>query len=133
MVEAIVFMGAMLCIETETAGHSNVGVQNLNERSLQNWPIQSHGAEILYWTVINVRKAGYKIIATVHDAILVEFDITPNIILDVYKVRLIMERCAKEMVGANIKVDYEMILYNWKQEDEAAALFDEIMKLVGDF
>ena len=109
------------------------GVQNLNERSLQNWPIQSHGAEILYWTVINVRKAGYTIIATVHDAILVEFDITPNIILDVYKVRLIMERCAKEMVGANIKVDYEMILYNWKQEDEAAALFDEIMKLVGDF
>ena len=55
------------------------------------------------------------------------------IILDVYEVRLIMERCAKEMVGANIKVDYEMILYNWKQEDEAAALFDEIMKLVGDF
>jgi hypothetical protein len=44
-----------------------------------------------------------------------------------------MERCAKEMVGANIKVDYEMILYNWKQEDDAAALFDEIMKLVGDF
>ena len=107
------------------------GVQNLNERSLGNWPIQSHGAEILYWTVINVRAAGFKIVATVHDAILVEFDISPNIILDVYKVRLIMERCAKEMVGMEIGVDYEPILYNWIQEEEEAELFNEIMKLVG--
>ena len=107
------------------------GVQNLNERSLGNWPIQSHGAEILYWTIINVRAAGFKIVATVHDAIMVEFDISPNIILDVYKVRLIMERCAKEMVGMEIGVDYEPILNSWKLEEEEEELFDEIMKLVG--
>ena len=108
------------------------GVQNMNERSLQNWPIQAHGAEILYWTCIKVREAGFKIIATVHDAVLVEFDISPNIILDVYTVRQIMERCAKQMVGADIKVDYEMILNNWEQEEDAAALFKEIMQLVGN-
>ena len=107
------------------------GLQNINERSLGNWPIQSHGAEILYWTVINVRAAGYKIVATVHDAILVEFDITPNIILDVYEVKKIMQRCAKQMVGAEIGVDYEPILHNWEQGEEESELFDEIMKLVG--
>jgi len=107
------------------------GVQNLNDRSLGNWPIQSHGAEILYWTLINVRKAGFKIIGTVHDAIFVEFDISPNIILDVYKVRLIMERCAKEVVGINIGVDYELALSNWTQEEEAGELFKEIMEMIG--
>ena len=42
-----------------------------------------------------------------------------------------MQRCAKQMVGAEIGVDYEPILHNWEQGEEESELFDEIMKLVG--
>ena len=106
-------------------------VQSINNRSLENWPIQAHGAEILYWAIINIHKAGFKLIATVHDAVLVEFDVSDRIILDVYEVRKIMTRCAKDIVGMEIKTDVEMILYNWEQAKDAKALYDEIMELVG--
>ena len=106
-------------------------VRKINNRSLENWPIQAHGAEILYWSIINIHKAGFKIIATVHDAVLVEFDVSDRIILDVYEVRKIMTRCAKDIVGMEIKTDVEMILYNWEQEEDAKLLYEEIMELVG--
>ena len=106
-------------------------VQSINNRSLENWPIQAHGAEILYWAIINIHKAGFKLIATVHDAVLVEFDVSDRIILDVYEVRKIMTRCAKDIVGMEIKTDVEMILYNWEQAKDAKDLYDEIMELVG--
>jgi hypothetical protein len=68
---------------------------------------------------------------TVHDAVLVEFDVSDRIILDVYEVRKIMTRCAKDIVGMEIKTDVEMILYNWEQEEDAKLLYEEIMELVG--
>ena len=42
-----------------------------------------------------------------------------------------MERCAKEVVGINIGVDYELALSNWTQEEEAGELFKEIMEMIG--
>ena len=38
------------------------------ERTLRNWPIQSHGAEILHLTCIWGSKYGLKLLAPVHDA-----------------------------------------------------------------
>jgi len=42
-----------------------------------------------------------------------------------------MTRCAKDIVGMEIKTDVEMILYNWEQEEDAKLLYEEIMELVG--
>lgn len=45
---------------------------NMNERSLRNFPMQAHGAEMLRITCILLTRAGIRICALVHDAILIE-------------------------------------------------------------
>ena len=42
--------------------------------ALMNWPMQSHGAEILRVAIIRLEAAGLAVIAPVHDAVLVEVD-----------------------------------------------------------
>jgi hypothetical protein len=45
---------------------------NPNERSLRNFPMQSHGAEMLRIACVLLTRAGIRICAPVHDAILIE-------------------------------------------------------------
>jgi DNA polymerase-1 len=47
--------------------------ENFSELTACNFPVQSTGAAILRWAQINLRSRGVKMLAPVHDAILVEF------------------------------------------------------------
>jgi hypothetical protein len=42
------------------------------ERTIRNWPIQSHGAEILRLSCLWASKHGLQLLAPLHDAVLVE-------------------------------------------------------------
>ena len=42
--------------------------------SIANFPIQAAGAEILRFAVIALEEAGHRVVATIHDAVLVEMD-----------------------------------------------------------
>jgi hypothetical protein len=44
----------------------------VKERTLRNWPIQSHGSEILRLVCIRAHRAGLRLLAPVHDALLIE-------------------------------------------------------------
>jgi hypothetical protein len=46
----------------------------VNERSLRNWPIQTLGADILRCAVIFADTLGIEMLATAHDAVLIEAD-----------------------------------------------------------
>ena len=45
-----------------------------NPRSLGNWPIQSHGSEIMRRAMIELDEAGFEISMIVHDAVLIHMD-----------------------------------------------------------
>jgi DNA polymerase I len=47
-----------------------------SDRSLQNWPIQSAGSEMLRIACIALTEAGIRTCAPVHDALLVETELT---------------------------------------------------------
>tara|TARA_R100000781_G_scaffold28089_1_gene20805 strand:+ start:196 stop:2004 length:1809 start_codon:yes stop_codon:yes gene_type:complete len=115
-------------------------VRNLNtrkdHRSLENWPIQSHGAEILYWTVINLIRDDFKICATVHDAVLVELDDDQQLEANLTRLKNKMAVCAEDIIGQKIGSDgcemKNVIRGYWQQEDDAKALYDEVMKFLNE-
>ena len=66
--------------------------EHFNTRTAANFPVQSTGAAILRLAQINLRKRGVKMLAPVHDAILVEYEIASD--KDVLRI------CKEEMVAA---------------------------------
>jgi DNA polymerase I-like protein with 3'-5' exonuclease and polymerase domains len=68
------------------------------ERTLRNWPIQSHGAEILRLTCIWASKYGLKLLAPVHDALLVEAPLD-RIEYDVALLQELMRRASRVVLN----------------------------------
>jgi hypothetical protein len=55
--------------------HPETGrLKEVNDRSARNWPMQAHGAEMLRAAVTMAAERGLEIVATVHDALLVQCD-----------------------------------------------------------
>src|SRR6516164_4796117 len=48
------------------------GITEFNERSIRNWPIQATGADILRIACILAARHGIRLLAPVHDAVLIE-------------------------------------------------------------
>lgn len=104
-----------------------VGIKN----SIQNWPIQSTGSDILRQAILDLSAAHIKIVAPVHDALLLEI---PKPELDTIKeARELMINAAIKVVGGPIRVDYEVIENNFRQEEKDQKIFDEIFKEIEIF
>jgi DNA polymerase I-like protein with 3'-5' exonuclease and polymerase domains len=82
-------------------------VGQTNERSLRNWPIQSSGADILRIACILLARHGIKILAPVHDAVLIEAPIE-RIEADVKLTQEIMRRASRIVLNAEIDGPYEL-------------------------
>ena len=105
----------------------------LNERSLLNWPMQSHGAEMMRLAVAMAIEAGLMICAPIHDALLLE---APFDEIDPQASRLanIMAQ-ASELVlgqGKRCRTDVKVIRYPDRFEDEkrGAKMFAIVMELL---
>src|SRR4029077_13692510 len=48
------------------------GITEFNERSIRNWPVQATGADVLRIACILATRHGIKLLAPVHDAVLIE-------------------------------------------------------------
>jgi DNA polymerase I-like protein with 3'-5' exonuclease and polymerase domains len=48
------------------------GILEFNERSIRNWPIQATGADILRIACILMKRHGIRLLAPIHDAVLIE-------------------------------------------------------------
>ena len=83
------------------------GVTEFNERSICNWPIQASGADILRIACILATRHGIKLLAPVHDAVLIEAPIE-KIEADVALMQEIMRRASRIVLNADAAGTHEL-------------------------
>jgi DNA polymerase family A len=93
------------------------GIVEFNERSIRNWPVQSTGSEILRVACIMMTRRGIRLLAPVHDAVLIEAPIG-RIEADVALAREIMRRASRVVLGCDadgkpyeIRTDAKIVRY----------------------
>ena len=91
-----------------------------NPRRLMNWPLQSHGSEILRQAIIDLDDAGYEISMPVHDAVLIHFERKnfKTMRHEIKNMQNIMSDAAFKVIGWNIPVDVKIIRDQYFQEPE---------------
>lgn len=82
-------------------------IGQINERSLRNWPIQSAGADILRISCILAARHGLKLLAPVHDAILIEAAID-RIDADIALMQEIMRRASRIVLNVTAEGTHEL-------------------------
>jgi DNA polymerase I len=83
------------------------GITEFNERSIRNWPIQATGADILRIACIMATRHGIRLLAPVHDAVLIEAPID-RIETDVALMREIMRRASRVVLNADVSGTHEL-------------------------
>ena len=105
--------------------------------SIQNWPIQSHGSEVLRQAILDLTEEGFKIVAPVHDALLIEIPKADRHLID-YAQRLMVDASMK-VVGGPIRVGTEIIEDNYVQLNKKGKpnkdqkMFDDIFKEIENY
>jgi DNA polymerase I len=112
------------------------GVTEFNERSIRNWPIQSAGAEILRIACILAARHGIRLLAPIHDAVLIESSIE-QIDTDVKLMREIMRRASRLVLNSTtggsheLRTDYTIIRYPDRYSDKrGASIWEGVMRLL---
>jgi hypothetical protein len=101
-----------------------------NVRSIQNWPIQSHGAEMMRAVMIAATETGLNICAPIHDAFLLEAPIE-NIEKDTAALRVIMRAAGTAVVGVPIETDAKTIRPPERYVDErGVVMWEKVLRLL---
>ena len=74
------------------------GITEFNERSIVNWPVQATGADILRLAVVWATRRGLRLLAPVHDAILLDA-LLDRIEHDVALLQEIMRRASRVVLN----------------------------------
>jgi DNA polymerase I len=107
-----------------------VGITEFNERSIRNWPVQAHGAEILRVACIMAARHNIKLLAPVHDAVLIEAPIN-QIETDVARMQSIMRRAALIVLGHELRTDVNIVRYPNRYSDKrGAAIWTRVLELL---
>jgi DNA polymerase I len=112
-------------------------VGQINERSLRNWPIQSAGGDVLRISCILAARHGLRILAPVHDAILIEAPVG-RIEADVALMQEIMRRASRIVLNATaggtheLRTDASIVRYPDHYSDKRGdAIYAHVLELVG--
>jgi len=97
----------------------------VNPRQLGNWPIQSHGSEIMRRAMIELDDTGFEISMIVHDAVLIHMD-RKDFRIKVEALKKIMSTAAYEVIGSEIAVDIKLITRAYHQEGEHKAMWESL-------
>ena len=109
--------------------------ETVNKRTLANWPLQSHGSEILRVAIIKLDELGFEISMPVHDAVLLHMkrkkfkDMRSEIKL----VKKVMADSAAQVIGKKIPVDVKIIRDQYYQDDDNQYLWDELYSKILKF
>jgi DNA polymerase I len=111
-------------------------IGSVNDRSLRNWPIQSAGADILRISCILAARHNIKLLAPVHDAVLIEAPID-RIETDVALMQEIMRRASRIVLNATaagtheLRTDAKIIRYPGRYTDPRGdAIWAHVMELL---
>lgn len=104
----------------------------VNPRSVQNFPMQANGAEMLRLALIMAMEAGIQICAPIHDAILIESDIE-TIDKDILRMQEIMRRAGSIVLdGFNIRSDVDRVIYPERyMDDGGSTMWNLVMDACG--
>jgi hypothetical protein len=107
------------------------GITEFNARSIANWPVQACGSEILRVSLILGTRHGIKLLAPVHDAVLIEAPIE-RIEADVALMREIMRRASRIVLGnAELRTDYNIVRYPDRYSDpRGIAIWQSVLELL---
>ena len=94
-------------MRTAFGWYCRTGITEFNERSIRNWPIQATGADILRIACILATRHGIKLLAPVHDAVLIEAPIA-RIESDVALMQEIMRRASRIVLNADADGNHEL-------------------------
>jgi hypothetical protein len=101
-----------------------------NVRSIQNWPVQSHGAEMMRAAAIAGTEVGLSIAAPVHDAFLLLAPL-PQLDADVAALQAIMRAAGTAVVGIPVDTDVKIIRPPERYMDERGAeMWSKMMMLL---
>ena len=110
----------------------------VNDRSIRNWPIQSAGADILRIACILAARHGIKLLAPVHDAVLIEAPID-RIEADVALMQEIMRRASRIVLNATadgtheLRTDAKIIRFPDRYTDpRGAELWNTVLQLLAE-
>ena len=112
------------------------GVTEFNERSIRNWPIQATGADILRIACILAARHGIRLLAPIHDAVLIELSIA-RIEDSVALMREIMRRASRIVLnvdadgGHELRADSTIVRYPDRYSDpRGAAIWIRVLQLL---
>lgn len=107
--------------------------KNSNPRSLQNFPMQANGAEMLRLAICLGTEAGIRICAPVHDAVLIEapLEILPQ---EVARMQAIMAYASRVVLGGlELRSDAMLIPFPERYSDpRGKRMWDTVMELLGE-
>jgi hypothetical protein len=117
-------------LHTVFGWHVHVGEQ-FNPRSLQNFPMQANGAEMLRLACCLATERGIEVCAPVHDAILICAPIT-RIERDVAAMRAAMNEASRAVLdGFEIRTDVHVVTYPDRYMDErGTVMWQRVMQLL---
>jgi DNA polymerase I len=102
-----------------------------NVRSVLNWPVQSTGAVILRLAIVLAARKGVRIIAPVHDALLIESP-AENIDEHVRLATEAMDEACRAVLGDVIRTEHQIIRADGRFYDEKGKkLWDVICSFMG--
>jgi hypothetical protein len=111
------------------------GTSEPNARSVMNFPMQAHGAEMLRLACCEATEQALSICAPVHDALLLETK-TEYAARDIARLRGIMEKASEAVMGLpgfQCRVDVDPIHFPDRYMDpRGAVMWGRIMKLLDD-
>jgi DNA polymerase-1 len=111
------------------------GNNSFSARSVLNWPMQSHGAEMLRLAISMAVEEGLKVCAPVHDALLFE---APIHVIEEQATRLatIMGDASEIILGAGrrCRLDIKIVRHpdRYEDEDRGREMFERVMELLAE-
>jgi hypothetical protein len=103
-----------------------------NPRSLLNFPIQSHGSEILRKAIINLIDNGHEVSAIVHDAVLIHEPKT-NLKERIIEAQEILSNAAYEVIRFKIPTDVRIIRKHFEQDGKDQEKFNRVIEKFNRF
>ena len=100
--------------------------------TILNFPMQGNGSDILRQAIIKLHEANFKIIAPVHDALLLEIPLGDHEKL-IKEAMQIMVDASEFVVGGPIRVGREDIYSNWKQKDKDQKFYNDIFREISTY
>lgn len=117
-------------MRTAFGWYCRTGITELNTRSIINWPVQSAGADVLRIAMILMTRHGIKVVAPVHDAVLIEANIE-DIDAHVVLASDLMRQASRIVLKHELRTDCKIVRWPDRYSDpRGEAIWTHVLELL---